>query len=801
MKTRYRKVLRDLTQDYTKNIMLVIAIAIGVWGIGSILGGYNVIRREMNDNYRSTIPASATIELEDNISVRLIDSIKKIPGIKEAERHATVLARMKIGDRWHPLLLFVIDDFAAKRTNRMNYVSGAAVSPTGTMLAERTAFQVMQAVEGDSIIVKTPNGEPATIKLSGTVHDPGLAPAWQEQSGYGYISLATLQQLGETRQFDQLRILVSEQPDSRPFITQKVTEVAGWLKTHGYTVHEIQIPSPNKHPHQSQMNTVVSIFIVFSYLIMILAAILVATNMATLMIAQTRQIGIMKTIGANSFQVMRIYLLLLFVICIGALIIGVPLSRWTAAAFYKQIAVLLNVEIRNSAIPFKVLIIQVSSGILIPFIAVAIPVIRGSLIPVRQALDNYGVSRKPVTRSWLLRLLRNVFRSEIWQLSVRNVLRQRTRFITTLILLAAGGAVFMTALNVSEAWNNKMKSIYTQRLYDLELRLQTGIEPDALLNKIRRMPGVRGAEGSHFIATSFVNTSTYKITNTYPDKGHGSFTLQALPLPNQSVNCSVVEGRWLSSGSGREVVLNQLARGMSSGVHLGDSISLLINEQPISWKVIGFTNDFGAPATAYVSLNTFNEQINKANTVNMIRVAYADRSKENAIRKNQAIEKLLEQEHIPVSMSVPVWLLRNAVAGHMKVFVNTLIAMAILMGIVGLLGLLSAMSISVMERTREIGVMRAIGATPAKIRRLVISEGFIIGGSSIVIAFLLSLWLSVYIGNMIGAMSFRVSLALSLSPTGIVIWVLIIVIGSLMATLYPARRAIKMATREALAYE
>jgi putative ABC transport system permease protein len=780
--------------------MLVIAIAIGVWGIGSILGGYEVIRREMNDNYRSTMPASATIELEYNISASLIDSIKKIPGIREAERHATVLARMKIGDRWHPLLLFVVDDFATKRTNRMNYVSGAAVPPTGTMLAERTALQVMQAGQGDSIIVKTPKGEPATIKLSGTVHDPGLAPAWQEQSGYGYISLATLQQLGETRQFDQLRILVSEQPDSKPFITQKVTEVAGWLKTHGYTVHEIQIPPPNKHPHQSQMNTVVSIFIVFSYLIMILAAILVATNMANLMIAQTRQIGIMKTIGANSFQVMRIYLLLLFVICIFALMIGIPLSRWTATAFYKQIAVLLNVEIRNSAIPLNVLYIQVSSGILIPFIAVAIPVIRGSLIPVRQALDNYGVSRKPVTRSWLLRFTSNV-RSEIWQLSVRNVLRQRTRFITTLILLAAGGAVFMTALNVSEAWNNKMKSIYTQRLYDLELRLQTGIESDAVLNKIRQMPGVRQAEGWNYISTSFVNKSTYKITNTYPDKGHGSFTLQALPLPNQSVNLSVVEGRWLSRASGREVVLNQLARGMSPGVHPGDSIALLINDQPITWKVVGFTNDFGTPATAYVSLTIFNEQINKANTVNMIRIAYADRSKGNAIQKNQAIEKLLEQEHIPVSMSVPVWLLRNAVAGHMKVFVNTLIAMAVLMGIVGLLGLLSAMSISVMERTREIGVMRAIGATPTKIRRLVISEGFIIGGGSIVIAFLLSLWLSVYIGNMIGAMSFRVSLALSLSFTGIVIWVLIIVIGSLMATLYPARRAIKMATREALAYE
>src|SRR5688572_6326675 len=100
MKTRYRKVIRDLTHDYAKNLMLVLAIAIGVWGIGAILGGYAVIKREMTGNYVSTIPASATIELEDSIPVSLINSIKKIPGIKEAERHATLLARMKVGDRW-----------------------------------------------------------------------------------------------------------------------------------------------------------------------------------------------------------------------------------------------------------------------------------------------------------------------------------------------------------------------------------------------------------------------------------------------------------------------------------------------------------------------------------------------------------------------------------------------------------------------------------------------------------------------------------------------------------------------------
>src|SRR5688572_23745673 len=221
MQTRYYKVIRDLTSDYSKNFMLVLAIGIGVFGIGSILGGYSVIKREMTDNYMGTVPASATIEVEKDISKGLVDSVRQFPGIAEVERHATLVARMKVNEKWYPILFFIVDDFKDKRTNKVYQVSGESEPLAGTMLVERTALVLMHASEGDEITIKTPNGNPRKLKIVGTVHDPGLAPAWQEQAGYGYITRSTLRLLGETQGFDQLRILVSEQPDSRQHITQK----------------------------------------------------------------------------------------------------------------------------------------------------------------------------------------------------------------------------------------------------------------------------------------------------------------------------------------------------------------------------------------------------------------------------------------------------------------------------------------------------------------------------------------------------------------------------------------------------
>src|SRR3989337_2694274 len=155
---------------------------------------------------------------------------------------------------------------------------------------------------------------------------------------------------------------------------------------------------------------------------------------------------------------------MIILLCVVALVIAIPLSQLAASAFYKQIAVLLNLEIKNNSIPFWVPLLQVGSGIIIPLIAAAFPVIRGSRIPVRNALDNHGVNQKNFNKnSWIVRLSQLDFFSETFRLSIRNVFRQRSRLIMTLGLLATGGAMFLTALNVSEPWNDNLKRMYIPR--------------------------------------------------------------------------------------------------------------------------------------------------------------------------------------------------------------------------------------------------------------------------------------------------------------------------------------------------
>jgi putative ABC transport system permease protein len=234
---------------------------------------------------------------------------------------------------------------------------------------------------------------------------------------------------------------------------------------------------------------------------------------------------------------------------------------------------------------------------------------------------------------------------------------------------------------------------------------------------------------------------------------------------------------------------------------IGDEISLTLEDKPTKWKIIGFTEDIGSAAAAYVSIKSFARLNESNNQIKMIRIGYADRSKPYVLKMNREIDQVLEKAQVSVGSTTPVWMLHNAVAAHMKVLVNSLLAMAVLMAVVGTLGLTSTISMNVLERTREIGVMRAIGATPKKIRNLIVTEGLTIGILSIIIAFILSLGLSYLMGKFIGHISFRTTLTLTISLTAIIIWILIVTIGAYLATILPAKRANIVTTREALSYE
>ncbi|HEY3366110.1 MAG TPA: FtsX-like permease family protein [Symbiobacteriaceae bacterium] len=797
---RWQKLWRDLWLTRGRTTMMVIAIAVSIFGVGAVLTTYSTLTREISRNYLGTNPASATLEM-DKVDDALVAAVRGRPGIADAEARASVTARVQVGpDTWRPLVLFVVKDMGAMRVSTFRSDGGAWPPPTGTMLVERTALPMVEARLGETVVVKTPNGPQHQVLISGVVHDPALAPAWQERMGYGYITPATLAWLGEKGDLDELKIVVSEQVGDAVAVERTARELAGWLQQQGHEVHEIQIPPPLKHPHQNQMVAVLLLLLIFSLMALVLSAILVATMISGLLAVQIRQIGVMKAVGAQTRQIAGLYVVMILVISAAALALGCPAGVAAGRAFSAALAELLNITLYSQAIPWWVFGVQVVAGLLVPLLVALGPIARGSRITVREAIADFGVSQERAGGRGLdavLGGLRGLDRSLL--LALRNTFRRRGRLLLTLGLLAAGGAMFMTGLNVKAAWGKNLDDSFATRRYDLEIRLSRPEPVESLIARISSLPGVKNVEAWGYAPTALARPGVIDVVRTYPDGGHGSFSLRAGPAETTLVKFPVLAGRRLQPGDTDALVLNQLALAQLPDVTVGDTLSLSLDGRGTAWRVVGIVREIG-PASAYVTTEGFDRVSGHPGSARSLRIVTAEGDLVARGQVIQAIERTLTEANVSVAMVMADSVFRTALGEHIAILIFSLVAMAVVMAVVGVLGLMSTMSTNMAERTREFGVMQTIGATPHTVIRIVVSEGVFIGVLSWIIAVPLALPLSALVGTVTGNLAFRAPLPLVVSPFAVLLWLAITIIGSAAASALPAWRASRLTVRETLAY-
>jgi putative ABC transport system permease protein len=129
-----------------------------------------------------------------------------------------------------------------------------------------------------------------------------------------------------------------------------------------------------------------------------------------------------------------------------------------------------------------------------------------------------------------------------------------------------------------------------------------------------------------------------------------------------------------------------------------------------------------------------------------------------------------------------------------------LMMLAIIVALVGGIGLMGSLSISVVERTREIGVMRAIGARSRTIMGMFMMEGVLQGLFSWALAVPLSFFLAQPLSNALGQAMFDANLDYQYNYTAVLVWLVIILIISTLASILPARSATQISVRDSLAY-
>jgi len=784
MKMKFTKAFRDLIINPKRTFLVVFALFIGIWGVGTVAVSYFILTKDLAANFQQTSPAQLILSSANFNKLDLKEFVER-PEIENAEFRDFSFERIEVHpDVWNPLLIYGVENFETAKVAKVFSQNGLLTPEKGTISIERDGKNISTIDIGSKPRVRVGN-KVINVPVSGICFDPGQAPSTQDHMIYAYTDKNTYSEITgkETNKRLIIRLHnVHSKNDIKKISNNLVTD----LETKGIYISKVGIPVFNEHPHQFQLNTILFVVGVISLLAFIMGSVLVSQLMRSILASQIRQIGIMKATGSSSFQVFQIYIFMLLMLGLFAGLIAVPLAISTGNAYSHFVAGILNFDILTR-VPISIYLYLFAVSLLLPVLLSFSTLLKGIKIPVNNALSDYGIANS--TNGKQLKFLKKFKFSNAFILAVRNSLRNRRRLAVTIITMALGVAIFSTGFNVRQSLWELLSSLQDELRYDVQVVLSKQISKEEAIKPFRSIKNVQ--------TISFWNSGSGTALST--KKGAG---IVSLPHNTNLLKPKIIEGVWLGNNNELEVVFNQATWELYNYKPVGSIIDLTIDDTVVSTKLVGVVEQFDF-SKVYIDMDKYDKLFNPNHHINTMVFVAKNNEYGRVINLKKEIEKSILSSDLNVVFVMSDAERVKVIFDHLNIILLVIVFLSFLVLLVSAVGMASATGINIGERTREIGVMRAIGATPKKIYSIFVNEGMIVSFFSILIGLILSYPLSqlasIFFGNLI--LGKEAILEYAFSPLGFVITITTTIIFGWLASRIPAGSAVKISTREALSYE
>ena len=477
--------------------------------------------------------------------------------------------------------------------------------------------------------------------------------------------------------------------------------------------------------------------------------------------------------------------------------IGIPLSVITAQLLISEIVVdLLNLQPESLAVSSSIIAAQIVMGLTIPLLAGLLPVLNGTRITTQKALNDTGMQASMNDKALSERILARVQRirpvRRPYLLSIRNTLRHKGRLFQTLLVLIIGTALFISVLSVNSSVNATLESFLHHHQYDVSLGMARPYRIEALERVAAEVPGVSGVE----------SWSLDAATRLRPDDTESNFfRVYAVPATTSIIDPQMDLGTWLNGDDKDGIVINSDLLDKEPDVQVGETIRLDIGGREVDSRVTGIIRTDSQGPAVYMNYDDYAYLTRTPGLATHVQiVARGPNAADQDVLRRQLFQAY-ESAGFEVSSTRTAQQINDQNELMFTIIVAFLILMALLLAAVGGLGLTTTMSINIMERIREIGVLRAVGASNISVGQIVLAEGVVIGMLSWLIGLALSLPISAFLSDQVGLALLNVPLNYQYSMVAAVLWFFALMVIAVIASLGPARDAVRLTIREVLAYE
>ena len=796
MSTLWKKVLSDLWANKTRTFLMVLTITLGVFSVGFVGNMGAMMNRDMDADYNSASPSEVSI-LAAPLNEDWVRSLRKLPGVQDVEGRTQVVAQLvRVNGEKVAIVFEAPKSFKSMQLDLLQPADPLDLSIPSMqrkdVLLDRTNAGLGYQ-PGDTLQIELADGVTRSLTFKGYVHDITTIPAAMGNVLTGFITADTAQYLGGPAWYNELRVRVSENPTDPRHVTAVAQEITDRFKKDG-TISPAQIVMYNPGHHFAWQITQGVIFILslLGWMTVLLSTFLIVNTIVALISQHIRQIGIMKAIGGGTGQILGMYLALLLVFSLISLGLSIPLAGWAAGLIGRFLASYLNYNQGPLVFDKATLVTQTILAFLAPLLAALAPLLNGLRIPVREALGSYGIGNAPARKTRTSSPLDFFPRPVL--VSLRNAVRKKARLALTLSALVLGGAIFIAVLNLWQSFGQTMRDVQGYFLADINFSFTGPHYFEDVKGIAMKNPNVISVEGWMEAGAEVMSAD---------GKSSDQVAFFAPPSNSTMIKPIITAGRWLNPLDQNAIVIGNQMLKLRPDLQVGDWITIKLKNEKKQWQIVGIYSLPGNtnPPLLYTNYEYLSRLMRQPNQVYSLRVITSqhDAAAQKAI--SNTLAQAFRDRNVPVAyiQQGAVWMASQT--SQTDILVYFMLVMAVLIASVGGLGLMGMMSINVMERTREIGVMRAIGAADLDIQLIVIAEGLAVGLASWLAAVLFSIPITYLLTYGVGISIFQSPLPVVFNWAGSLAWLVGILLVATLSSAIPAWRASRLTVRDTLVYE
>lgn len=785
-----RITITDLSRRRSRTFFAVATLALAVASIGLF-----ALPALMDRSMRAEVAADRLPDLTVHTRPLVLDSaqmakLAALPNVRAVQARSFFGGRMYVGARRAYVQVRGVPDFGRQRVDVVHVATGAPPQ-TGEVLSDVQNAkqgllhvrpgQIVRVIGADGIVRRLRvSGEARNLDGGQTASSDGVVVLYATaptvaslNGGTGYAEL--LFRLADTRSgavgatVAAVRQALAAAPGFRGFTDLPQVRTAGdW-------------------PGRSSFQSFSKFFSVISLLALLSALVLISNTITTLVAEQTREIGIMKAVGGRRRQIAGVYLKTALLLGALGTVVGIAIGialAYGLTRFFGSTYFAVDV---GFGVDLRVVVVSALVGLLAPPLAALPAIRRATRVPLREALEASGSAVGSQDAGD--RLLRTVrFLPRTAQIGLRSVGRRRRRSISTALVIAFAVGTLLAVLGMAAAVSNTSRSAWGDHGEDVKITDQGHRFLDARAARlIRATPGVATVEPM-FVTDATLAGKDAKIWAV---------------RPRTMFHHRLAAGRWYTPAEEQArahvaVVERDIAR--VTGTRLGDLIRVRLASGAADFRVIGISTNQQESGTALfaplATVHALLPGVPADGNDYWVRTS----SHEHAFvdRTTTRIEDTLTRHGYDVGSEIRYARLADEVASY-RTLTTTIAVLGLLIVAISMTGLANALTMSVLERTREIGILRSIGARARDIRRIFCAEtltlaltGWLIG---VPLGYLLDRVLVLLVRNVV-----NVEIAFAFPVGNLLLALVGTVLLALVVTLVPIRRAVRYRPGEALRY-